>query len=87
MWTPGEVRQAGRTRERDRFRDCRAVTARVHAMEAAGLGEVFGQEEDEMLRSFGNLGLISSFPRWQRRDLLCRGGASVLGCLGSTIRI
>ena len=35
MWTHGEVCQAGRTRQRDRFFYCRCVSARVHAMEAA----------------------------------------------------
>ena len=50
MDTGMEVRQAGRTRERDRFRDCRAVSARVHAMEAAGQGvDGFSLEEDEDL--------------------------------------
>ena len=50
MWTHGEVYQAGRTRERDRFRDCRAVFERVHAMGDAGLVENSSSpEEDEDL--------------------------------------
>ena len=42
--------QAGRTQERHRFRGCRAVSARVHAMEAAGLSDdAISLEEDEDL--------------------------------------
>ena len=46
VWTIEVVCQAGRTRERDRFRDCRAVSARVHAMEAAGLDDDFTSLEE-----------------------------------------
>ena len=38
-WTHEEVCEAGRTRERDRFRDCRAVSSRADAMEGACLCE------------------------------------------------
>ena len=50
MWTQEEVRQAGRTRQRDRSCDCRAVCARVHAMQAASLSDAaLAPEEDEDL--------------------------------------
>ena len=43
-------RQAARTREPDHFRDCRAVSTRVRAMEAAGPSDdAFALEEDEDL--------------------------------------
>ena len=74
MWTLEEVRQAGRTGKRERFRDCRAVSARVHAMEAAGLGdEAFGQEEEDEDFAMDAAKSIASFPsglslsRWMPR--------------------
>ena len=57
MWTHEEVCQAGRTRERDRFRDCRGVCARVHAMEATGFGTLGGS---------GSWESTLTFPRWRR---------------------
>ena len=43
-----EVQQAGRMCERDCFRDCRATSARAHAMQSAGLSDdVVSPEEEE----------------------------------------
>ena len=73
MWTPEEVRQAGRTRERDRFRDCRAVSARGHAIEAASLSiDDVSQEEDEDLAD-------------EAANTIVRGDTAGLRQLGVTI--